>query len=81
LYRLGDETGPNARHATHAEFKAFITSIVGFGPGVDVSRWIVTRRRDVLNFCLSQNILEAVDGVIRRPIKNQSEKLDSTEQV
>jgi|SRR5579859_4937609 len=72
LFNLGDKEGPNARLCSHEEFKGFISSIVGFGPGVEVNKWTVTRRRDVLNFCLSAGVLQQSESVLSR-IKNSTE--------
>jgi hypothetical protein len=60
-FHLGD--GPDAREATHDEFFHFAASVVGVGMD-----WPVERRRDFLNWALSEKLIE-VDGPILRKIK------------
>lgn len=74
LYRLGNEQGPNARRCVDPEFHSFTLSVVGQGglEGEDLERWGVFDRRDFINWCLAEGLLEARDGVLYR-IKNSDQ--------
>ena len=55
-YRLG-ESGPTARHATDQEFLAYASSVAKI-EGEDITHWTVEDRRDFLNYCFAEGVLE-----------------------
>jgi hypothetical protein len=61
LYQLGEQ-GPSARQATHEEFQVYGASIVEVNGDVT---WTVIERRDFLNWCLDQGLIEVDTNFFR----------------
>lgn len=59
-YRLGEEGDLNGFDATDIEFLQFVQSLVPVTDGPD--RWTWEERRDFLNWCLDEQVLEIKEG-------------------
>ena len=59
LFKLG-ESDLTARHASHGEFGIFACSVATVEGGSE--KWTVEERRDFLNWCVENKVLEAKEG-------------------